>query len=291
MRILMAADGSKEGTAALVSACRILSAPNRQVDVQCVIPKVHPRNTARQKKMEDRAVRRIGNEVLLTLKAEGIDAELNISKGSPARILIQSSTNYDVAVVGAKSHSEANPSGLGPVASRLAEHANTSVLLSRPSAGDATVSILVPVDGSTSSMDALDKLGALTDLRKSEVTLMHVVETPWVRPIDEQDLVDSEDESMEEEPSAELEKEFSVEAEALLEEARKRIPRAAGVRTMITRGIPAEQIFAEAEGSNYDLVVMAASGERDVKHRILGSVSAKVAWNAPCSVLLVHLGG
>ena len=35
-------------------------------------------------------------------------------------------------------------------------------------------------------------------------------------------------------------------------------------------------------------MVMAASGVVDLKHQMLGSVSSKVAWNAPCSVLLVR---
>jgi hypothetical protein len=31
----------------------------------------------------------------------------------------------------------------------------------------------------------------------------------------------------------------------------------------------------------------ACSESADMKHKILGGVSSKVAWNAPCSVLLV----
>jgi nucleotide-binding universal stress UspA family protein len=51
-----------------------------------------------------------------------------------------------------------------------------------------------------------------------------------------------------------------------------------------------DQILSEANTGDYDLLVLAATGEMDVKHRILGSVSGRVTWNAPCSVLLVHTG-
>lgn len=46
--------------------------------------------------------------------------------------------------------------------------------------------------------------------------------------------------------------------------------------------------LGEAETGDYDLVVIGASSAADFKHEILGSVSSKVAWNAPCSVLLVR---
>jgi nucleotide-binding universal stress UspA family protein len=60
------------------------------------------------------------------------------------------------------------------------------------------------------------------------------------------------------------------------------------ITTFIYRGIPSEEILREAEMGDYDLVVIAASGVMDLKHQMLGSVSSKVAWNAPCSVLLVR---
>ena len=37
----------------------------------------------------------------------------------------------------------------------------------------------------------------------------------------------------------------------------------------------------------YDLIVIGATGEDDLKHDLLGSVSTKVAQAAPCSTLIV----
>ena len=55
---------------------------------------------------------------------------------------------------------------------------------------------------------------------------------------------------------------------------------------MISEGDPALEIISEAEKVEYDLIVMGATGEADLKHRLLGSVSTKVAQNAPCSVFV-----
>jgi nucleotide-binding universal stress UspA family protein len=48
-----------------------------------------------------------------------------------------------------------------------------------------------------------------------------------------------------------------------------------------------EEILSEAIRGEYDLVVLGATGLADIKRAMLGSVSVKVAHNAPCSVLIV----
>jgi len=45
--------------------------------------------------------------------------------------------------------------------------------------------------------------------------------------------------------------------------------------------------LGQAEQGEYDLIVLGASGANDMKHRMLGSVSAKVTAQAPCSVAVV----
>jgi len=191
--------------------------------------------------------------------------------------------------VGAQSHNNRSQRGLGPIASRVAEHSNATVLVGRELQSDAGIKILVPVDGSEGSLLALDKLVALVDLSAADVTLVHVVETPWLHAGDDQEWIGYEEEKEEEiDPQAQFEREFESEGDAILENARARLPVRTAVNTLIYRGLPTEEILGEAETGDYDLVVMGASGATDLKHQILGSVSSKVAWNAPCSVLLVR---
>jgi len=292
MRTLIAADGSKYGTAGIVSACRFLSPFHRHVDLVCVAPKIDQRNSTLQHRLNRRAAR-VAVRVAKTLAAEGMDVKPSALTGSPVRALVRHSQNYEVAIISAKDHDETTPTGLGPIASRLIEHAHTSLLVGRERTNEPERRILVPVDGSEVSLRALDKLIDLIDLAEAEVTLMHVVETPWLPA--EEEVHQLEDESAEEdlwaetEPVSELEREFNSEGEAILDGARARLPKRIPVVTMIYKGVPADQILSEANTGGYDLIVLAAAAEADLKHRILGSVSSKVAWNAPCSVLLVHV--
>ena len=286
MKILLAADGSKHGTAAIRSAFRVLSSDAGSVDVLCVAPGVHPKRSGLQHRLERHAARVAGGVVEL-LAQDGVKAQPVVSIGSPGGVLIGRTQKYDLVVVSAQSHKGPSVVGLGPVASRLLEHAYSSVFLAREGAAGAPTKILIPVDGSDAGFRALENLGELVDLVGAEITLMHVVETPWIRPVDDQEWLATE-ETPDQEPQSELEQEFTQEAETLLEQARDKLPPRTTVNTMIYHGIPAEDILTEANSGGYDLLMLAATRERDMKHRILGSVSSKVAWNAPCSVLLLQ---
>ncbi|MBZ5632795.1 MAG: universal stress protein [Acidobacteriia bacterium] len=288
MKVLMATDGSKHAARALTTACRILSPQDREIDLLCAAPAVGAKEHAHRAKLCRRATR-ILDAARAALAADGVSAKPVVQIGSPARVLVAASLNYDVTVVGAQSHKNGSSAGLGPVASRLAEHSNATVLIGRGLRSDTGVKILAPVDGSEGSLRALDKLAALVDLSTADVTLVHVIETPWLHAGEDQEWIGYEEEKEEEiDPQAQFEREFEREGDEILENARARLPVRTTVTTLIYRGIPSEEILGEAETGDYDLVVMGASGVVDLKHQMLGSVSSKVAWNAPCSVLLVR---
>jgi nucleotide-binding universal stress UspA family protein len=305
MRILIAADGSKHGTQDLLSVCPLLSLGKHDCTLLCVAPKARTISAARriskehamkhhhsmQEKLKRRA-QRIAESVQAKLAAEGVQAKTMVHCGSPARELIHCAQDFDLLVVGAASHGDASYPGLGSVARRLVEHASSSLLLARERGGQASSRILVPVDGSETAFDVLAQLNDLTDLSGCEVTLLHVVETPWLRLVDDQDWIDQgtreDEEASELDMQADVEREFNKDGEAILEEARTRLPVRTSITTMVNHGIPGDEILSEAASGKYDLVALAASGERDLKHRMLGSVSSKVAWNAPCSVLLAR---
>jgi len=288
MKVLMATDGSKHAARALTTACRILSPEDREIDLLCIAPAVGAKDHAHRAKLCRRAAR-ILDHAQTALGAEGVSARPLIRVGSAARVLVDASLDYDVTVVGAQSHNNRSTAGLGPVASRVAEHSNSTVLIGRELHSDAGLKILAPVDGSEASLRALDKLVALVDLSAADVTLVHVVETPWLHSGDDQEWIGYEEEKEEEiDPQAQFEREFEREGDEVLENARARLPVRTAVNTLIYRGIPGEEILMESETGDYDLVLVGASGVVDLKHQMLGSVSSRVAWNAPCSVLLVR---
>jgi len=282
----MATDGSQRGVAALAAAGRMLSTVNREIDLMCVVPKVPA-----HKMHPDRLYRRAQHILDKTQKsfcAAGLAVRTKISTGSAARIILGASYNYDVTVVASTSRRSGPMAGLGPVASRLAEHSRRVTLLARESRGETGCRILVAVDGSEGSLQALSKMVETIELTDAEVTLVHVVETPWVPGPDQEWLGYHEDEEDGIEGQPHLQDEFVREADGILATACERIPEHTELKTLIYEGIPADEILGEADRGDYDLVVIGASGVTDLKHQVLGSVSSKVAWNAPCSVSLVR---
>ena len=291
MQVLVATDGSKEAATAMRTASRLLTRTDRGMHVLHVA--AEPRlpksgKLAKQTYHQHRLAaetRRILQEAKRILAEEGIDALTLCQTGSPARFIMRESENYDITVIGAKGRDVRAEVGLGPVASRMVEHASGCVLVSREPPSDKQVRILVPVDGSSGSEQALDALTSFFDLESADITLLHVVEKLWLPADEEEEPTDPE--SIQ---TAQFLLEMKREAEQLLADTRIRfLQHHSGVTTSIREGVPANEILSEANQGDYDLVVVGATGATDMKHSVLGSVSSKIAWNAPCSVLIVRI--
>ena len=287
----MATDGSKEATTAICAASHLLTATDREVHLLCVAPEVRAPKTGRiaagtHQQRVAAETHRILRQAKQILAEEGIDAQIRCRTGSPANVILTEAREYDITVIGARGCNERSDVGLGPVASRLVEHATGCVLIGKELREDRGIRILVAVDGSASSQHALGVLNSFFDLESAEVNLLHVLETLWL-PQDEELSENSAPASME---TDQLLQELRREAVELLAEARARISEHhPGVTSSIREGIPGNEILSEADRGEYDLVVVGASGATDLKHSMLGSVSTKVAWNAACSVLVVRI--
>jgi len=171
----------------------------------------------------------------------------------------------------------------------VVEHAPGIVLVCRAYSGGSSLRILLCVDGSRASQAALLALTTYFNTESAEITLMHVVETPWVNLGLDQDWFDRGGETSEQKSSEiQLEEELQVEANEIIENAAEQLTRhGLDVTTVIAEGNPATEILGQAEQDEYDLIVMGASGATDMKHRMLGSVSAKVTGQTACSVAVV----
>ena len=123
----------------------------------------------------------------------------------------------------------------------------------------------------------------------SGITLMHVVETPWVNLGLDQDWFDRGGETREQKSSEiQMEEELQIEANEIIEDAAEQLTRhGLDVTTVIAEGNPATEILGQAEQDEYDLIVLGSSGATDMKHRMLGSVSVKVTGQTACSVAVV----
>ncbi|HEV2447295.1 MAG TPA: universal stress protein, partial [Candidatus Sulfopaludibacter sp.] len=282
-----------EATAALRAASRLLTKTDCQFDVLYVAPAARvPKSSAiAQRAFQHRAsaeARRILESAKQALAEEGVDALTLSETGSPAGVIMTEADDYDLTVIGAKGRELRTNAGLGPVASRVVEHANGCVLVGREPPQDRQARILVPVDGSAGSKHALDALNEFFDLESAEVTLLHVLETLWLPESREEESLGAGDIDFAQ--STQVLAELRREAEQLVADAHARVAEHhPGVTTNIREGVPANEILSEADQGDYDLVVVGANEANDMKHSVLGSVSSKVAWNAPCSVLVVRV--
>ncbi len=295
MKALIATDGSPESTTALQTTARLLHPTDRKLDILCVAPEMPGRNKsgragrARYRQRILAEATRILEKAAASFTADAGGVNYLTEIGSASGVIVDKAADYDVVVVGAQGRGTTGELGLGPVASRVVEHSPVPVLLGRALRGQEGIRILAAVDGSAASLAAVETLNLLFDLDSAEICLMHVAETPWLHLGLEEDWETYSEEDKDASEEGVLEMELVREGEIAVEQARKLLHnRHPSVSTRIDHGDPANEILSEAESGQYDLVVVGATGSRDLKHSMLGSVSFKVAWNAPCSVLIVR---
>ena len=137
--------------------------------------------------------------------------------------------------------------------------------------------ILVPVDGSENSVNALRKAAEIGSLENSEILILTVVNSQRDNPyIIEQDY------------SSDLSQKNIRNGKKVLEESRKIIEDYPGkVETRLRNGDVAETIIDIAQDEDYDLIVMGRRGNAISSRSLLGSVSNKVLSFANKSVLVV----
>lgn len=301
MKVLMATDGSPSSTTAIRTASRIVRKEKLLVDLLCVVPQLE---LATGKKIKSRGeiVRaqetyqnRITVEAQKILEAgnshlalEGVKAQTLILFGSPAKVIVDLAVNYDLTVIGGHDRFQSSMPGLGHVAMRIVEHASNAVLVAREYTVGRSLRVLLGTDGSLASEHALRFMASALQLDSSEVTLMHIAETPWVHLGLEQEWFEYPcREFAEADPEGQIDRQIRRESEEIIEHSR-RLLESYGLssETISTEGDPALEILSEAERGEYDLIVLGSTGETGFKQDLLGSVTARVAKDAPCSVLI-----
>ena len=141
--------------------------------------------------------------------------------------------------------------------------------------------VLVPVDFSKESIQALEYAVELTRPFRAELLVLFVLEPmSYATPADLYG------------PSANLsmlqEEQRRVATEQLKRLAARWKRRGVAVRTLLEAGTPHEVITDLARRRRVDLIVMATHGRTGVSHLLLGSVAERVIRTATCPVLTVR---
>jgi nucleotide-binding universal stress UspA family protein len=139
--------------------------------------------------------------------------------------------------------------------------------------------ILVPIDFSDYSKNALKYAVNIVETFKAEMFLIYVVE-PVIYPPDfsmGQIAIPSINTEWDERAKEELKK--LAEAE---------IPKEIKVQTIVKTGKPFLEIIDTATEKDIDLIVIATHGHSGVEHILFGSTAEKVVRKAPCPVLTLR---
>lgn len=141
--------------------------------------------------------------------------------------------------------------------------------------------ILVPLDFSALSKEALPWAIDLARRHDASITLVHVYQ-PISFALPEGYVLPA--------PSALADLEVSLGKS--LDDARRDVEKS-GLRvdTKIVQGVPFAEIVRLAREGSYDLVVLSTHGRTGIRHALLGSVAEKVVRKAQCPVLTVRPPG
>ena len=145
--------------------------------------------------------------------------------------------------------------------------------------------ILVPIDFSETSLQAVEPAYTLTKLIKGKVYLMHVIDLlPKPNPLyahyaPRASILQGELDKME------------IEARTKLLSLVPKGEEFKGVETeiIVTRHVtPHESIVEEAEKAGADIIIMTHRGWSAIAHMLLGSTAEMVIRNARCAVMVMR---
>ncbi|MCQ2372792.1 MAG: universal stress protein [Phascolarctobacterium sp.] len=139
--------------------------------------------------------------------------------------------------------------------------------------------ILIPVDGSTSSFDALDLGIELANSLKADIVVMTVVQTTSVQGWSVDPDIKTKSDNVTDEMKM---------AAHILDMAKIKAQKADGkVEAYNKLGYPSDTIVETAKATGCDCIVIGSRGLSGIQHILLGSVSEKVAQLSNIPVLIV----
>ena len=300
MKILLAVDGSRYSEVAMGLLKALKIGKKAEATILTVIPEhvflggrtlveLLGRSTALKAQVR-KAEAEKASELLVklskSLAARGFKVETMVRRGSPADEIIKTcrSIRADLVLVGFKGTSDTPEFLFGSVAHKVIKYAPCSVLVAKRGS-KAIGRVLVPLDGSKHSHEAVQFLLRMPLPRDAEVLLLTVVQAFAAAFVQAYTLNLERDRHI----IAELQKAEEEAAERLMTEAESQFRRGGyKVSAIVARGDPSKEILREAARQNVDLIALGAKGLTGVRGFLLGSVAQRIARYARSSVLIVR---
>lgn len=285
-RLLLATDCSKEAARAQEMAVFLAKTCHAELDILSVLeapPGMDPEYQVNQLYLDQlhKEAGKIVDRVVSEAGSLGVKAKAKIARGIPVQLLNEAARKLksDLVVMGTRGRTGLAHVLLGSTAEGVVRGAPCPVLTVRSAAqGNKPVGItriLVPVDFSDCSLEAMEYTIQAAREFAASVTILHVIE-PASYGLDFT-LVHAGDVQK---TTGALEKRLG-EFTALLTE--QGIP----ARHKLQSGAPGNAILDGARAAEADLIVMGTHGRRGFSHLMSGSVAEAVLRQAPCPVLTI----
>ena len=294
-RILFATDFSQWARRAEDYACALACSWKASLTVLCVAefpPGLNPDYSVNQQYLADLLKTASSQLVDLKGRAErrGIAVTTRVATGIPSEEVITAARaeDSDLIVVGTRGKTGLAHVLLGSTAERVIRGAPCPVLTVRMEPADLEEEegalsrpvtlerILVPVDFSDCSLDALEYAAVVAQQAKASLMLLHVLE-PVSYGLD---FTLGHSRTREQ-----VRETWTKRLEELAASLRVRqVP----VESQLRGGLPADSILDSARTLPCDLIVMGTHGRRGISHAFSGSVAEAVLRKALCPVLTVR---
>ena len=215
--------------------------------------------------------------------------EAKVRGYSAGEVILQYVDEHDIDLVVMGTHGRRGPARLflGSVAEEVVRHAQCPVLTLReqetPDSIEAVQRILVPVDFSPYSKEALSYAKEVAALYGAGLQVLHTIEEPAYPYFYTPGGTFSPVEQLE----ALREKAESALDELLKETAGPAVP----AERYVATGRPASEIARFAEERDSDMVVIATHGLTGLERLLVGSTAEQVVRLAPCPVFTVKSFG
>jgi len=205
------------------------------------------------------------SDVASLFKQKGFSVQERIVGNiDPAEAIIEEAEKADHGLI-ILAQNEAKEMGpyLGSVAEKVSQYSRTPVMIAQES--DSISRILVPIDGSEHSVNALEYATAIAREANAEITLLNVFERSRFRSKTEE----------------------ARETGSLI--LSKSADKVKGIKLnqRLLSGNPGKRITQLADEEDYDLIIMGSKGHSSRLRFLMGSVSSHVVHYSNRSVLLV----
>lgn len=294
-RILLATDGSRWAEGAEAYACSLASSWGATLTVMNVLefpPGMNPDypvNRLYLGELMKKATRQL-DDVKARAAGRELSVHTRIATGIPSQEVLAAAEaeETDLIVVGTRGKTGLAHVLLGSTAERIIRMAPCPVLAvptkTQKAAGGhgaenhlAVIErILVPVDFSDCSLDALEYAVLVAQRAKASIKLLHVLE-PVSYGLDFTLLHATKREHMREVISERLSRLVSALTSAQV-----------ASEFFIRGGLPGDSILDEARAQPADMIIMGTHGRRGLSHALCGSVAESVLRKSNCPILTVR---